>query len=242
MTYRKTIAVVVLAVGPAMSVQAVEPLSASYIEAAYLNSTQDTGTPPTDEVEGFRTQVSVGLMPSLNFIGDFDQRRYQNTRDSFGSAGLAVHTLGPVWQAFGAVTYEYAEFDDNLSSAGDHEEQGFGVAAGGRAVLPNIEFHAAYKYFDLGNVAPDVALTGARYGAGLALDLSSWWSLTADYTVRTHEAEDSTAPSSTAELEWQEWSVGFRRYFATQTDRRARKGGLLTGLFSDDDDAAAEAQ
>lgn len=234
---RKTIALAVLAACPALA-QAAEPLSNSFLEASYLNSTLETtsGSATTeDEVEGFRTVLSIGLSRYVNFVGDFDQRRYLDSRDSFGSAGLAVHTLDPTWQAFGAVTWEYAEFDDNLSSAGDHDEAGYGVAAGARAVMDNIEFHASYKYIDLGNAFPDVALTGTRFGGGLVLDLTRWWSLSADYVVRTHEYD--TAAS--AEQEWQEYTVGFRRYFVTQTDRRARQGGLLAALFGGGGDEAA---
>lgn len=230
---RKTVAVALLAACPVLSAGAVEPLSSSYLDAAYLNSTVDDGSPIEDEVEGFRGKLSVGLHRNVNFIGDYDQRRYLDSRDSFWSAGLAGHTLDPNWQAYGAVTYEAAEHDDNATASGDHEEGGYGVEVGGRAVVDNVEFHAAYKYLDLGNIAPDVGLTGSRYGAGLALDLSPWWSLSADYTVRTHEID-----MASNDVEWTEWSVGFRRYFVTQTDRHARKGGLLTGLFGGDDDAA----
>lgn len=234
---RKILALAVLAACPALSAQAAEPLSSSYLEAAYLNSTVDDGSPVEDEVEGFRARLSLGLHRNVNFVGDFDQRRYLDSRDGFWSVGLAGHTLDPNWQAFGAVTYEVAEHDDNPTSAGDHEESGYGVEVGGRAVIENVEFHAAYKYLDLGNVAPDIALTGSRYGAGLALDLSAWWSLSADYTVRTHEVD-----MASNDMEWTEWSVGFRRYFVTQTDRHARKGGLLTGLFGGGDEAAADAE
>ena len=234
--HRKTIALAVLAACPALS-QAAEPLSSSFIEASYLNSTLETtvGSATTeDEVEGFRTALSVGLSKYVNFVGDFDQRRYQDSRDSFGSAGLAVHTLDPTWQVFGAVTWEYAAFDDKLSSAGDHDESGYGVTAGGRAVMENVELHASYKYIDLGNAYPDVALTGARFGGGLVLDLTRWWSLSADYVIRTHEYDTAAG----TEQEWQEYTVGFRRYFVTQADRGARKGGLLTGLFSGEDETA----
>lgn len=231
MICRKTIGVAALAVAPAFAAHAAEPLSSSYWEAAYLNSTIDTGAPMTDEVEGLRTKVSVGLLPYVNFVGDFDQRRQQNTRDSFYSAGLAGHTLDPNWQVFGAVTYEKAEFDDTQASPPDHEEEGYGVELGGRAVITNLEFHASYKYFDLSKPTPTLDLAGSRYGGGFSLDLGAWWSLVADYTVRTHELETTTSPSSSSDVEWQEWSVGLRRYFVTQTDRRARSGGVLTSLF-----------
>lgn len=227
--FRHLIAIVALA-APAFAAQA-NPLSSSYWEAAYLNSTLDSGTPPEDEVEGFRAQVSIGLVPYINFIGDYDQRRYASDRDAFYSAGLAGHTLDPVWQVFGAVTYELHEYDDNLGFANDMDEEGYGVTVGARATLDALELHAAYKYFDLGKATPTTDLTGARYGGGLALDLTTWWSLTADYTVRVNEYESTTAST---ESEWQEWSVGLRRYLATPADPRQRSGGILSGLFADD--------
>lgn len=235
MICRKTMSVAALALAPAFAAQAADPLSSSYWEAAYLNSTVDTGAPETDEVEGLRAKVSVGLLPFLNFVGDFDQRRYQNSRDSFYSVGLAGHTLDPNWQVFGAATYEKAEFDDTRESPPDHEEEGYGVELGGRAVIDHVEFHASYKYFDLSKVTPSVDLSGSRYGGGLSLDLTTLWSLVADYTVRTHELETTTTPTSSNDVEWQEWSVGLRRYFVTQTDRGNRKGGVLSGLFAGDD-------
>lgn len=237
---RKTIAMAVLAAAPALPAQAAEPLSNSFLEAAYLNSAYEAtvGSATTDDdIEGFRSQLSIGLAPYLNFIGDYDQRRYQDSRDSFGSAGLAFHTLDPNWQVFGAVTWEYAAYDDNQGSAEDFDEQGYGVAAGARAVMENVEFHAAYKYIDLGELVPEVQLTGSRYGAGVVIDLGHWWSLTGDYTVRLHETDSDPA----FEEEWQEWSVGFRRYFVTQTDRRARAGGLISALFGGEEEESAEA-
>jgi len=226
MLRRNPIAIAVLALAPALPAQAADPLSSSFWEVSYLNSTVDFGTPTKDEIEGFRAGVSVGILPYLNFVADSDQRRYQDSRERFSSVGLAGHTLDPAWQAFGAVTYELSKFDDNLSSGGDHSEEGYGVQLGGRAAIENMEFHASYKYMDLGQVTPTVTLTGSRYGAGVVLDLSSWWSLAADYTVRTHTYETT---GSSADVEYQEWTVGFRRYIATQADRRNRHGGLLGG-------------
>lgn len=229
MIRRLSFVVVVLACAPA---QAAEMLSSSYWEAAYLNSTfeEDVGsTTLEDETEGFRLGASIGLLPYLNFIGDYDQRRYADSRESFYSAGLAGHTLNPKYQFFGAVTYERTDFDDNQTTE-DETQDGYGVQLGARAVLTNLEVHAAYKYLDLGKVGPDGELTGARYGAGLALDLSPWWSLVGDYSIRQHTVD---FPGGSAEGEFQEWTVGFRRYLVTQTDRRKRTGGVLSSLFSE---------
>lgn len=224
---RRLIAAAALAC-PAFAAHA-DPLSNSYWEAAYLNSSVDFGAGLDDEVEGFRGQVSLGLLPFLNFTGDYDQRRYASDRESFYSVGFGGHTLDPVWQAFGAVTYERYDFDDNLSSAGDFDEEGYGVTLGGRASLPYLEVHAAYKYFDFGNVGPTTTLKGSRYGLGLAFDLTAWWSLVADGAIRTHEFESTTTSS---DVEYTDWSVGLRRYFATQSDPRQRSGGVLSGLFA----------
>jgi hypothetical protein len=238
MIHRKSLCLAVLACFPALPAQADNVLSSSYFDAAYLNSTVDTGT-TEDEVEGFRVAARVGLMPFLNFVGDYDQRRYQNSRDSFYSAGLGGHTQDPNWQAFVAVTYERWDFDTNEEPLfEDATDEGYGVQLGGRALFTGVEVHAAYKYLDWGNDGDDVTLTGARYGGGLAVDLSAWWSLTGDYNVRQLKVE---GPTGSVEGDHNEWSVGLRRYFVTQTDRRNRTGGVLTALstalFGDDDSA-----
>ena len=225
---RRLIAAAVLAC-PAFAAQADNKLSNSYWEAAYLNSAVDFGGASDDEVEGFRGKVSLGLLPYLNFVGDYDQRRYASDRESFYSVGFGGHTLDPTWQVFGAVTYERYDFDDNLTSAGDFDDEGYGVQLGGRATLPYLEFNAAYKYFDFGNVDSTTTLKGSRYGVGMALDLTTWWSLVAEGNIRTHEFESNTG---SADVEYGEWSVGFRRYFATQNDPQQRVAGLLSGLFA----------
>jgi len=238
MNHRQSLCLALLGCFAALPAHAAETLSSSYLDAAYLNSSVDTGGPTEDEVEGFRVATSVGLAPFLNFVADYDKRRYQDSHDGHFAVGLAGHTTDPVWQAFVAATYERAHFDDNKSQSGDHEEEGYGVEGGIRAVLPLMEVHASYKYFDLGEAAPELALTGSRYGGGVAIDLTSWWSLTADYRVRTHEFEDSGTTPASAEVEFSEWSVGLRRYFVTQTDRGNRSGGLWNAMFGSTDEAA----
>lgn len=239
MNHRQSLCLALLGCLAALPAQAADTLSSSYIEAAYLNSTLDTGGPTEDEVEGFRVATSVGLAPFLNFVADYDKRRYQDAHDGFFAVGLAGHTTDPTWQAFIAATYERAHYDDNkFSEFFDHEEEGYGAEAGFRAVLPLMEFHASYKYFDLGETDPGVALTGSRFGGGVAIDLTSWWSLTGDYRVRTHEYEDPSTTPSTSEFEFTEWTVGLRRYFVTQTDRRNRTGGLWNAMFGGGDEAA----
>jgi len=236
MIHRLSVVMAVLACAPA---QAADRLSSSYWEAAYLSSSSEEtadGSPSSeDDTEGFRLAASIGLLPYLNFIGDYDQRRFANGRDSFYSAGLAAHTLNPAYQFFAAATYERFDVDDNLNVANDQTQDGYGVQAGARATLTNLELHASYKYLDLGKVDDTTELTGSRYGAGFVLDLSPWWSLVGDYAIRTHEFEDGAPAASpaTVEHEYSEWTVGFRRYLVTQTDRRKRTGGVLADLFSE---------
>lgn len=227
MNHRHSLCLAVLGcfiAGPAQA----DALSSSYFEAAYLNSTVDE-----DEVEGFRVATRVGLAPFLNFVGDYDQRRYANSRDSFYAAGLAAHTVHPRYQLFLAATYERTDFDTNEEPLfDDATQEGYGIQGGARVALPLAELHGSYKYLDLGRAGPEEDLTGARYGGGLVVDLGAWWSLTGDYTIREHKVEGQTG---SAETEYTEWTVGLRRYFVTQTDRRNRKGGLWNAVFGDGD-------
>jgi hypothetical protein len=205
---------------------AADPLSYSYWQAAYLNSEVEITSGPAsaqDEVEGYRGAVSIGLARYVFFTGDTDQRRYSNARDAFSSAGLGLHTVNPTWQFFGAATYERLDHDDNSTSANDDTTEGYGVEAGVRINVPNVALHATYRYLDLGK-DDTTEITGAVYGAGLALQLSPWWALVGDYRLREHNFED---PAGDVDVEYTEWTVGFRRYIATDADRRKRKGGIL---------------
>lgn len=225
---RVTLAILACCAMPAA--HAADPLSSSYWEAAYLNSTVETtsgGTTTEDEVEGFRAAASIGLSRTINAVVDFDQRRYMNSREAFGAVGLGVHTTNPVYQFFGNVTWERLEFDSNTDPSTDYDDEGYGVEVGARYAMSSVELHAAYKYIDLGQVL-GADVTAARYGAGVALSLSPWWALAADYRVRQQEYE---ASGTSAEDEYAEWSVGFRRYFPTDADPRKRKDGVL---FPDD--------
>lgn len=220
--------------GAAQPALAADALSSSYWDAAYLNAKVDTGSGDELTPEGFRLGASVGLAKFLNFTGDYDQRRYPGQREGFGSAGFAGHTSNPVYRFHGAVTYERIEFDDNVTPANDYIEEGFGVELGARYAFPDIEVHAAYRYLDFGSVngtGGAVDFTGARYGVGADVQLTAWWSLVADYRVREHKNEASGSSSTT---DYNEWTVGFRRYFASDTDRLMRHGGLFNG----DEDAA----
>lgn len=226
---------VMLAATFAAPALATDVLSSSYWDAAYLNSSREDEAGTKDTLEGFRLAASVGLASFLNFTGDYEQRRLRSDRFGTGSAGFAWHTQDPVWRFHLGGTYERFEFDDNSNPAADAIEEGYGVEAGFRYALPNVELHAAYRYMDFGNLdRTDADFTAQRYGAGLAVQLSPWWSLVADYRMREHKLEDGGAEATT---EYSEYTVGFRRYFATDTDRRLRRGGLLGGESSDGGEA-----
>lgn len=209
---------------------ATDVLSSSYWDAAYLNSTLEVDAPGDDiEREGFRLGASVGLAKFLNFMGDYEQRRSRGVRLGTGSAGFAYHTQHPVYRFHFGATYERIETDVKQNPAADEVEEGYGAEVGARYAFPNVELHAAYRYLDFGDyrfAGVDLDFTGARYGAGVDLQLSPWWSLVADYRVREHKLD---APAASDTDEFSEWSVGFRRYFATDPDRRLRRGGVLTG-------------
>lgn len=219
-------AAVLLCAAP--SALAADVLSNSYWDAAYLNSKVEVGGSSAD-IEGFRLGASLGLARFLNFTGDYDQRRYRNGREGFASAGLAYHTRNPVWQLHGGLSYERVEGDDDSNAANDYVEEGYGVEVGGRYAFTNVEVSAAWRYLDLGSASGTggaVDLTGARYNVGGALQLGNWWSLVADYRIREHKLEGG---GTSATVDYTEFTVGFRRYFATGTDRKNRHGGLLGG-------------
>ncbi|MGH8442415.1 MAG: hypothetical protein ACRETF_05875 [Nevskiaceae bacterium] len=216
------------ALGALPPAQAADALSNSYWDAAYLNSQVEVGPASTD-IEGFRLGAGIGLAKYLSFTGDYDQRRYRNGREGFGSAGFAGHTRHRVYQFHGALTYERIEGDDNTDSANDYVEDGYGVEVGARYAFPDVAVHAEYRYLDfgsLGGTGGAVDFTGSRYGVGADVQLSPWWSLVADYRVRAHQFD---ASGGSATVDYSEWTVGFRHYFATAADRLARHGGLLGG-------------
>ena len=216
---------------PAAAAQ--DALSSTYWDAAYLNAEiESDGGGATAEVEGFRLGLNIGLMPFLNFTGDYDQVRDHGDRIGFGSAGLAYHTQNPVYQFFGGATYE--RIVTKAGGVGAFDE-GYGVEVGGRYMLPNVELHAAYRHLDFGTVTgTDLDYKGSRYVVGADVQLCPWWSLVADYRVRQLKV-DGDATDYTG------YTVGLRRYFVSDTDRRARSGGVLGLLFGGGgEEAAAE--
>jgi hypothetical protein len=218
-----TAAVLLGAATPAL---AADVLSNSYWDAAYLNSKVEVDTASV-ETEGFRLGASLGLAKFLNFTGDYDQRRERNDRLGFGSAGFAYHTQDPVWQVHGALTYERVENDNGSNPAGDYVEDGYGVEVGGRYAFTDVELSAVYRYLDFGSFDGTdgaVDFTGSRIAIGAALQLGNWWSLVADYRIREHKFETNVDSGT---VDFSEWTVGFRRYFVTDTDRKNRHGGVL---------------
>ena len=231
---RRLIAVL-LAAAFAAPALATDVLSSSYWDAAYLNSSREDDAGNKDTLEGFRLAASVGLASFLNFTGDYEQRRFHSDRIGTGSAGFAWHTQDPVWRFHLGATYERLEVDNNADPALDAIEEGYGVEAGLRYALPHVDLHAAYRYLDFGQFdRTEADFTAQRYGAGAAVQLSPWWSLVADYRVRQHKVEGAGLSLTT---DYDEYTVGFRRYFATDTDRRVRRGGVLGAWFGGDDDA-----
>lgn len=224
--------------GAASPALAKDVLSSSYWDAAYLaQELEGDGSSATIEAEGYRLGLNLGVMKFLNFAADYEQVRDHGNRDGYGSAGFAYHTQNPEYQFFGGLSYERTEGKSSNS------EEGYGVEVGGRYMLDNVELHASYKYIDYGKVdGTEADFTGARYVIGADLQLSAWWSLTADYRGRELEVD---AGGASAQADYTGYSVGLRRYFVSSTDRRARHGGVLAPAFGSlfgggDEEEAAE--
>lgn len=217
-----------------LSAQAGDPLSWSYIEGQYLNtdskSTINGIETFNDKREGFRTALNVSLYKFIYFTGDYDKRRYKDFRKSFQSVGLGAHTeptFSPHLQLFGAATYERANLDwvNNPPTADDDTDEGYGLQGGIRAPFDNFEFTSSYKYINRGKT-DGFKVTGDKYGAGVLVQISPYFGLTADYRRIDETAKDS---GTSAKTQYNEWLVGFRTYFATDIDRYRRRGGFFGG-------------
>jgi hypothetical protein len=213
-------------------------LSYSYWDAAYLSQEiEGDGGGDALETEGFRLGFDLGLMKFLSFSVDYDQSRDGGDRIGFGSAGLAYHTQNPEYQFFGGASYE--RIVTKGGGVGEVEE-GYGVEIGGRYMLPDVELHAAVRYLDYGSAfGTEADLTGLRYVLGADVQLCPWWSLIADYRGRRLEVDGAGV---SAQTDYTGFTVGFRRYFVSATDRRNRSGGLLNGLFSGGGEEAPAAE
>lgn len=215
----------------ALPAAAADPLSNSYWEAAYLSNKNDDSS-GTDE--GFHLTFNVGFSDHVGFVSQYNQLRTAFGREGMGSAGFILHTRNPLWQPYLSATYELLQLDDDSAPEADLNDEGWGAEGGIRYALSNLELRAFYKHIDYGEIGP-FDVTSARYGVLAALQLSPKWALTGQWRTVTLTAE---AGGAEAESESTDYTIGFRRYFATDSDRRLRKGGLLTGLMSDDEAAA----
>lgn len=220
-----------------LAAQAGDPLSWSYLEGQYLNtdtkSTSNGTQTFSDKREGFRAALNISLYKFVYFTGDYDKRRYSGFRKSFQSVGLGAHTeptFSPHLQLFGSATYERSNVDfvDVPPLADDDTDEGFGLQTGIRAPFNNFEFSASYKYMNYGKTN-GFKVTGDKYGAGVLVQITPFFGLTADYRRLDETGKDDGPPASTNKTEYNEWLVGFRSYFATDIDRYRRRGGFFGG-------------
>ncbi len=229
----KSVIPAVLALGALApyAAQAADPLSYSFIEGQYLNSslkTESGSVKTDDEFEGYRAAVNVSVYKFIYFTGEADKRRAKTYRFGTQSVGLGAHTddrMSRHLQLFGAATYERTLYNDVTHSPGaaDNADEGYGVTAGIRLPFHDFEFNSAYRYMNYGTTA-GVDVTGGKYGAGVLVQLSPFFGLTADYTRLQF---DYKASAGSAKSTFDEWTVGFRSYFATDIDRYRRRGGFF---------------
>lgn len=228
--------------GAAQTAMANDALSNTYWDVSYVNEKVDAGGNTDYTPEGFRLGASLGMWKFLNFTMDYDQRNVGGLREGFGSAGFAYHTTqARDWQLYGQATYERFVVDNHGNPSGDFTEEGYGVEVGGRYALDDFVFNAGYRYIDYGSVDGTNSafdLNGGRYGLGVEAQLCPWWSLVAGYGVRELKVKGG---GSSGSIDYNAFTVGFRHYFASDTDRLMRKGGLLNGWLSGEE-AAAPAQ
>lgn len=227
---RRIASVLILSCAP-LAAFAGDPLSYSFIEGQYLN-TQYTpelnGTKGAkDKYEGWRAAANVSLYKGLYFTGEADKRRATDYRFGMQSVGLGWHTndsLTKAMQVFGDVTYERTIFNFVNASGFDDADEGYGVRAGVRVPFESFEFSASYRYMNYGETN-NVKVTGGKYGAGAAMQLTPFFALTADY--RQVDITDK-GTGVDAKASFAEWLVGFRSYFATDIDRYRRRGGIFS--------------
>lgn len=223
-----------------LAANAADPLSYSYIEGQYLNSTlkgdpQSSLNPSAkkDLNEGYRAALDISLYKFIYFSGEADNRR--DTKYSFAtqSVGLGAHTE-PTFtknlQLFAVASYERKLYDDVVGGlVRDDADEGFGAQGGVRIPYGNFEFTGAYRYLNYGKTN-DLKVTGDKFGGGILVQLWPNFGLTADYR-RFDLKYKGTGPAAGVHQEDQfsEWMVGFRSYFATDIDRSRRRGGFFGG-------------
>lgn len=207
-----------------------DPLSYSFIEAQYLNSvfTPDTKVKVDDEFEGYRWNMNVSLWKFLYFAGDMDKRRASDYRFGTQSIGLGAHTTPSMinfLQLYGVASYERTLFNDVTGGVPDNKDEGFGVQVGARYPIGSFEFNTSYRYMNYGKT-DDIKVTGGRYGVGSVMQLTPYFALTAD-ARRTEFTLDDSVTGASGKQRFDEWTVGFRAYFATAIDRWRRRGGIF---------------
>jgi hypothetical protein len=220
----------ILAVLP-LAAQAGDPLSYSFIEGQYLNSSRTSTVNgveyPKDTTEGYRFGMNISMQKYIYFTGDADKRRGSTYRFGTQSAGLGGHTdssLSPHLQVFGAATFERWLFNDVTGTIPDKDRKGYGAELGIRAPYENYEFSASYKYMNYGE-ENQIKYTGDKFGAMVAVQISPYFNLTGTY----HRFDENAKATGSQKDQYNEWLVGFRTYFATGIDRWRRRGGLLGG-------------
>lgn len=226
--------------------QAADPLSWSYIDGQYLKTSQQlevngNKAPNDDDFEGYRYALNISVYKFFYFTGEADNRRASDYRFGTQSIGFGAHTpknLVPGVEFYGNGTYERTVFNDVTGSNDDDRDEGYGVQLGARAPFEFAEVHGYYRYMNYGKT-DDVKVTGARYGIGGLLQLTPYFGLTLDARhMKFDYKEDLPAPATNASaaIDYTEYLVGFRAYFATDIDRWRRRGGL----FGESASASAE--
>lgn len=220
-----------------LAASATDPLSYSYVEGQYLNSSLKAGPKSSlnkgkekDETEGYRVAINVSLYRFVYFAGEADKIRASKYRYGTQSVGLGAHTeptFTPHLQLFGVASYERRIYNDVTGFIKDDADEGYGVQGGVRVPYDNFEFTAAYRYMGYGKT-DDLKVTGDKYAAGFVVQLTPFFGLTADYG-RFDLTAKGAGPKSGIKTkdEFDQWTVGFRSYFATDIDRYRRRGGFF---------------
>jgi len=229
----KTVIPAVLALGAfaPFAAQATDPLSYSFIEGQYVNSKLKASLGATkvdDEFDGYRGAFNVSVYKFIYVTGESDKRRPSTYRFGTQSIGLGGHTdnrLMQHLQLFGAATYERTLVNDVTRAPGatDDADEGYGITAGIRIPYDSFEFDGSYRYMSYGDTN-GTKVTGDKFGAGVLVQLTPFFGLTGGY--RRLDFKNLRGAAGLKD-QFDEWTVGFRAYFATDIDRYRRRGGFF---------------